>query len=326
VRDIWTSPPGQGRQPKGSPRPYLRAFIASSLVVLMGVGAGVLYRWVQTSTPVSTDRALREFRLKTSRTTEPKKHAQAKKRREESGATTQKQSRKSAPRKIESTSLAAAAPSKTSRRTTKSHRPTTKPVSYIDRPAEGVYTWKIEGYEQIPGVRRDLPERSNRVITHYGSRGFVQHHTFSEQRETWNWAAIEPHGVVVEKSRNRVDFGPFTVDRTIHFNPPMQVGPTPYKLGETWRGSWSGKTSGNYQGRTLDHTHMTIDGERVEIWVTEVVLHMQGEVEGDALYRNWVAPEYDMVVKQYEKTSARSGPGEYRSEWMGEVVSLDPRT
>jgi hypothetical protein len=325
MRDLWASPPGQGQQPKTSSRPYVRAFIASALVVLLGIGAGVLYRWVQTSTPVGTERALQEFRSKAKHVGRSKNPVQAKKRPDPIQAT-KKRRDPSTRRKSESKSVVAASSSNESAQPRKARRHTETRAPYIDRPAEGVYTWKIEGYEQIPGLRRDLPERSNRVITHYGNGGFVLHHTFSEQRETWNWAAIEPQGVVVKKSRNRVDFGPFTADRTIHFDPPMLVGPTPYELGETWRGSWSGKTSGDYRGRTFDHTHMTIGGKRVEVWATELILQLRGEVEGEALYRNWVAPEYGLVVKQYEKTSARSGPGEYRSEWIGEVMSLDPQT
>jgi hypothetical protein len=196
----------------------------------------------------------------------------------------------------------------------------------IERPDEGVYTWTINGYEQGPGVRRELPRKSHRVINHEGKDDWVEHHIFSEQKEQWFGLTISREGGAAREVRNRVEMGPVTVDRTVVFNPVMFVSRFPYKVGQTWEGQWTGDTSGSYSGRTLDHGTLRIGGKEVEVWLTEVDMEMRGEVEGDVLTRSWVAPDYHMVVKQYQEANVRSGPGEYYSEWMGQVTSLRPRT
>ncbi|MDQ3940168.1 MAG: hypothetical protein M3238_02330, partial [Actinomycetota bacterium] len=175
------------------------------------------------------------------------------------------------------------------------------------------------------GVRRDLPERSHRVITHEGENAWLEHHIYSEQKEQWFHLGISKDGVATSKVRNRVEMGPVEVDRTVVFNPPAFVSVFPWKLGQSWKGSWSGKTSGDYTGQTIDHGTLTIDGEKVEVWVTHVVMQMRGEVEGEVITRSWVAPELRLVVKQYQRTDVVSGPGEYRSEWTGQVESIHPR-
>ncbi len=190
----------------------------------------------------------------------------------------------------------------------------------------GVYSWEVEGYEQAPGVRRDLPSRSHRVITHQGASAWTEHHIFSEEREQWMNLNVAPEGVTVTSVRNRVVMGPVTVDKTVTYNPAVFVARFPPKVGRTWEGSWSGRTSGEYTARTFDHTTLVIAGEEVEVWASEVIMYMRGEVEGRVITRSWYSPKYRLLVKQYQNMDAKTGPGEYRSEWTGQVVSLQPQT
>ena len=140
----------------------------------------------------------------------------------------------------------------------------------------------------------------------------------------WFDLSASEEGVSSHSSRNHVEMGPVTVDRTVTFNPPVAVSRAPFKLGETWKGSWSGKTSGTYTARTFEHTWLTIDGERVEVWGAEVSMTMKGEVSGTVLTRTWVAPKYSLAVKQYQRTDVESG-GSYFSEWTGQTLTLKPR-
>jgi hypothetical protein len=192
-------------------------------------------------------------------------------------------------------------------------------------PREGVYTWSVEGYEQAPGVRRDLPSRSQRVITWEDNGAWTEHHIFSEQREEWFGLVVSDQGVATTDSRNRVVMGPVTADNTVVFDPPVFVSRFPFEVGQTWSGSWSGKTSGDYTGKTFEHGYMTIGDKKVEVYATEVVMHMQGEVSGTVVTKSWVAPEYRLVVKQYQNMDVQAGAN-YKSEWTGTVLSLDPQT
>lgn len=193
------------------------------------------------------------------------------------------------------------------------------------RPREGVYTWTIEGYEEASGgTRRELPERSHRIITH-GDRGtWTEHHIFSNKRETWFHLDSSSSGSSTTAVRNRIEFTPVVVDRTVTFDPPVRSTRLPFQLNETWSGRWEGRTEGDYDARIFEHTYIVIEGEKVEVWGSEVTMRMRGEVDGVVVTRSWIAPAYDMVVRQYQRMDVESGPGAYRSEWTGQVTSLTP--
>jgi hypothetical protein len=53
---------------------------------------------------------------------------------------------------------------------------------------------------------------------------------------------------------------------------------------------------------------------------------MRGDVEGTTTVRSWVSPENRLVVKQYQDSRVTTGPGEYHSEWTGQLMSLHPQT
>ena len=336
MRDIWQVPPGSDKAAVRKPgRPKLKAAIAGTLVALLGIGGGALYASMKRSTAVDTDTALAEFRSATrdrdgSETRPQKTNERGRDRDMGRSSSSRGQSSSSSGRNRSGGDtdrvVAAAGRAGDGASTERGGRERSDRTVDFGRPAEGVYTWTIQGYEQGPGVRRELPRRSSRVITHEGGDRWLEHHIFSEQKESWFHLGSSSEGVAVSRVRNRVEMGPVEVDKTVVYDPPAFVSVFPYRLGQTWKGSWSGKTSGSYNGRTIDHGTMTIDGERIEVWVAEVVMRMRGEVAGQVITRSWVSMEHKLVVKQYQKTDVESGPGAYRSEWTGQVVSLEPRT
>jgi hypothetical protein len=186
----------------------------------------------------------------------------------------------------------------------------------------------VDGFEQAPGVRRELPREAHRVLTHHSSdpQRWEEHMIFSEQKEMWFDLSIVDNGVVTNSSRNKVTIGPVTQDKTVVFDPPVLVSNWPFKVGNTWSGRWDGKAYGTYEGKTFEHGYVTIEGERVEVYASEVRMQMKGDIEGTVLTRSWVSPKYNIVVKQYMETDVQSGPGNYYSEWTGQVQSLEPQT
>lgn len=328
-RNLWATPPG-GIDPRlrRAARARLRIGVATVLASLLAVGGAGIYATMKASTPAAVEDALAEFRADRSIGAVDRDNE----RRRERLDSQRRRDKKSRPRD-QRTAAATSDEEPSVRLRQRDRSPTTSapargptPALPVGRPREGVYSWAVEGYEQVPGVRRDLPERSHRVVTHQGRSEWTEHHIFSEQREQWFKLVVSREGVATTAVRNRVEMGPVEVDRTVVFNLPAFVARFPFELGATWEGSWSGKTSGEYTGRTFEHRTLTIGGERVEVWATEVVMDMTGEVEGRVITRSWVAPKHRLVVKQYQWTEVESGPGEYRSEWTGKLLSLHPRT
>lgn len=332
--DVWAAPPGG--LPAAARRSHLNSGIAFALVVALSVGGSLMYASMKKSTAVSAEDALAEFAAATQDDESiDRKPARSKERTKRER--TPKAGRKEDPSRQGGSVAAPPVDTHTTTRPSRRRGPAPAAAAARERqpkadarteatpPEEGVYAWIVEGYEQAPGVRRDLPSRSHRVITHDGDDSWTEHHIFSEQREQWMSTAISPEGVMARSVRNRVEMGPVEVDNTIVFNPVMFVARYPSKVGQTWSGSWSGKTSGTYTARTFEKTTVVIEGQEIEVYASEVVMDMRGEVEGRAITRSWYSVEHRMVVKQYQKMDVTSGPGEYRSEWTGQVLSLQPQ-
>jgi hypothetical protein len=333
--DVWAAPPGgfaEGARPASLWR-RARKPVAIALVVVLGLGGVAMMQAMGESTTVSADDALAEFRSESSGSDAPATEGTSKSKAKKvtgKGAAAAASSVAAGETDEAGTDEARADEGSTSTNAAPSSdtdQPGSEPVASEDnRPAAGVYTWQIDGYEEAPGVNRRLPERSPRIVTHKSGNSWQEHLRFSEQREQWFELSVSPEGVSSRSVRNRVQMGPVEVDRTVVFNPPMFVNVFPMKVGRTWKGSWDGKTRGDYRGRTFEHTTVTIEGEKVEVWGSEVIMEMTGEVEGRVVTRTWVAPDYNMVVKQYQNMNVTSGPGEYHSEWTGQVMSLTPQT
>jgi hypothetical protein len=173
-------------------------------------------------------------------------------------------------------------------------------------------------------MRRELPKESHRIITHESSETWTEHHIFSNQREEWFEVGRSDSGLVTAAVRNRVQFGAVEVDRTVTFDPVVLGARMPFRLNDSWSGRWEGRTEGEYEARIFEHGYIAIDGKRVEVWGTEIMMHMRGEVEGEVMTRSWIAPAYGLVVKQHQRMSVASGPGQYTTEWTGQLSSLTP--
>jgi hypothetical protein len=327
--DLWAAPPGGS--PHGIRWSDVRGWIALFLVVSLALGGGVTLASMRTSTAVSAQDALAEFQAAGGdHTARPRGDDQSPRRRSRAQVSSHKTEERA-----EADRTSAAAPLSSSQPRSRQGAHEGSPArrdeavqgsTSTGRPAEGVYAWTVDGYEQAPGVRRQLPERSHRVITHAGGDGWQEHHIFSEEREQWMNLSSSSEGVTATSVRNRVVMGPVEQDKTVTYDPPVFVARFPTKLGDSWHGSWSGRTSGTYTAKVFEHTTITIDGENVEVYATEVVMEMRGEIEGTATTRSWYSPEHGLVVKQGQEMRITSGPSDYRSEWIGQVVSLDPQT
>ncbi|MGH2695160.1 MAG: hypothetical protein ACRDJJ_10160 [Actinomycetota bacterium] len=250
-RNLWATPPGGiDLKSRRAARARLRIGVASLLTSLLAVGGAGIYATMKASTPAAIEDALAEFRADRS----TKAVDQGNDRKRDGRDSRQRRDEKARPRDQQTAvatsddepSVRVRQAGRSSTATERAQRST--PALPVGRPREGVYSWAVEGYEQVPGVRRDLPERSHRVVTHRGRSDWTEHHIFSEQREQWFKLVVSREGVATTAVRNKVEMGPVEVDRTVVFNPPAFVARFPFELGATWEGSWSGKPAVNIRG------------------------------------------------------------------------------
>lgn len=205
--------------------------------------------------------------------------------------------------------------------------PTPVPLGFpIEPPASGVYEWDTVGWEQAANLRRDLPDRSVRLISSNNSRTWMNEHEYSEQHTDWFPLTISEQGVFNASFRARVVFGPFTQDQTLRFDPPLRFATFPSAVGQRWEGAFTGGSSGTYNGRTFERTSMDVGGERVDVWGIEVAMELhEGEVTGTVVSKIWVAERHRLTVKEEWRQDLVSGPGSYRGEWTITLRSLMPR-
>jgi hypothetical protein len=152
----------------------------------------------------------------------------------------------------------------------------------------------------------------------------VEHHIFSNKREEWFELNRADSVLRTSAVRNRVEFGPVEVDRTVTFDPHVIGARLPFRVDESWSGTWEGRTYGEYRSEVFERAYIVVEGKRLEVWGTEVLMHMRGEIEGEVLTRSWIAPRYALIVKQYQRISIETGAYSYRTEWTGQVASLTP--
>ena len=309
------------------------AVIATVSVVVAALGF-FGYRWLTTSTPMTRAKAVEMFQ-------EESKAADAEKGSRAAAASNSESKKSSAGHEQaegkgsgtggggsspDEETTAVAAGSGTS---TKSEGGTAEKKRAADAgpttPAEGVYSWSTDGWEEAQGIRRDFPEESQRIITASDGDSFKQHHYFSEEREIWSEFVITEDGAHVAMQRNKAKFGPVTNDSRVDFSPPMLVGKADPKVGEAWKGSWEGKTSGDYTARVFDHGRITIGDETLEVWGYEIHMEMRGELNGTVDARVLFSPKYALTVQEHYKQHIESGRTRYRAEWTMQLKSTTPQ-
>ncbi|MEA2434350.1 MAG: hypothetical protein QOG54_1807 [Actinomycetota bacterium] len=320
-----------------SPRHGSRKWIAIGLAVAL-IGAFLGYQWLTNVTPMTKGKALSIFRAEraqssgaeSSATRESGKH-HVRAGANGSSAAVKDVSKKDRPQPRGAEAVAAeSAPESAAQESASSPTTHARPAPRSDKtplPAEGVYSWDTSGYEEVGGARRNFPAESQRIITHDGTGGWHSHHYFSEEREIWTDFVTGENGASIAMQRNKVTFGPVTNDSTIDFSPAMFVGPTAPEEGQTWDGSWTGDTYGDYTGKVFDHGTMTIGGESVEVWAVQVDIQMKGKQEGTVQAKVWLDLKDGLTVREDYIQNIKSGANPtYHAEWSMTLKSLHPRT
>ncbi len=290
-------------EPMKSPRMRVTALGAALAIVATGV-AGLGYRWLTSSRPVTEAAAVRAYRA------------------QQPTATATATPRGTAP-----------PPAAASAAATKSRSPVAQAspahaasdgTSWWHVPPSGVYTYDTTGYERAT-ASRNYPSETQRIVDTSGGR-YENHHIFSQEHEEWFTLQATPSGGVMLKRRLRVTFGPVTIDRTVVFDPALKGVPVPYAIGQTWSGKWSGDPSGDYSGKTTKHTAVKVGGKDVEVWVEELTIHVTGSISGTVFTRLWWAPSLGLDAREdgvYD-VRARGVPGTYHTEYTVTLRSATP--
>jgi hypothetical protein len=279
------------------------AALATALAIVATAGVGLGYRWLTASQPVTQASAVQSYRAEQSgvpaATPQPTSAPRATPARGSSGRPSVK-------------SPASAAPA------------ASNPLSWFHAPAAGVYTYDTTGYERAT-FSRNYPSETQRIIDTSDGR-YDNHHVFSQEHEEWFSLHATPSGGEMLKRRIRVTFGPVTIDRTVVFDPGLKGVPYPYRVGDTWSGSWSGDPSGTYTGKTVGQRTVKVGGSDVAVWVEEVTAHITGSISGTVFTRLWWAPSLGLDAREDGIYDMRESgvPGTYHTQYTVTLRSATP--
>ena len=305
------------------------AILATTAVVVGALGF-FGYRWFTTSTPVSRDRALDMFEQESAAGEKAAGNSKAnapstKDTKEKSASSKSTDKSSGSGGDGSSPSTAAVAAGSESQSSSAGTQKQANPDYGRSTPEEGVYSWATDGWEEAAGIRREFPEESQRIITASDGDSWKQHHYFSEEREIWSVFVRTDQGAHVASQRNRAKFGPVTNDSTVHFDPPMLVGPSDLQVGATWNGKWDGKTYGSYSARISGHGEMNIGGKVVEFYEFDYRMELKGELDGTVIAKVRLAPKYALTVYEHYTQDLQSQRGRYRADWEMTVKSVVPQ-
>jgi hypothetical protein len=274
--------------------------VVASAVALVLVASGLGYRWLTSSRPVSAQAAVTQYR-----SGQPALAAAT-----------------SAPRSASAPTHAT--PTAMPTKSTSVVPSKADPLAWWHAPRPGVYTYRTVGYEEAT-FSRDYPPESQRIID-TSDGAYKNHHIFSQEHEEWYALRPTARGAEMLYRRLHITFGPLTVDDTVTLKPPLLAVAVPYQLGRTWKGSWSGITSGTYTAKTIAHRTIRIGDEDVDVWVNQLKLTTHGEYEGTVDVKLWYAPRLGTTAREDGVYEIRPSdmPVTYHSKYTITLESTDP--
>lgn len=284
----------------------LAVCIAQIVAALLSLG----YRWAATSTPVT----LREATVRFSSASGPAVGA-ALDSQQRAAATAGSGGRAGAP---ESGAPAGVLPQ--ARAIGAPGQAAQKPTA---PPPPGIYSWETKGTEQGMLLERVLPESSYSHLR-ATEAGWTMDHIYSGEHREWLDMTSAPDGMFLNGLRTKVAFGPLDPSPSLDFDAPVRLTMSPAEAGQRWTGEWHGRTSGSYEGRTVEQSKLTLGAEEIDAWQVEVVLKLTGEAEGTIRMNLWVAPGTGMIVRGAHERDVRASSGSYSARWTDQLLSMRP--
>lgn len=308
-----------------------RRIAAAVVVVLVAALAGG-YITSKKQTPVSPAEAVRRFREENDRTVSPTRRLGVAKPngkgRDGAG------SRKPPTRRDKNGSGAVEArvADETGRGAGRADARRPQRVLVVSAPAEGVYSYRGNGREQLGPWKRDFFPTSHRLITREDENTWLEHHIFSDEREFWSRISTDVHERKAHSQRHYIEVGPYAVEKELRFAPPLVSAMLPPATGHTWNGRFDATTNdgedvrGTYSGRTFEERVWNVGGVDVRVWGVDVQVHLRGDISGEVRVKRWFSPGLGLNVREDYHTDVDLGAGlTYHADWSVTLQSVTPR-
>lgn len=306
--------------------PKRRTLLTVSIVVLLVCGAGAV--WIrQGANEVTIDDALADFRADSGApTTLPSADAEP-----DSTATTVTPATSLEPVPGGTTATPAAA----------THGASTGPVAQASPPtearerkppAEGVYTFDTEGYEEtnaLGGARHDYPKQTAWVVRH-AECGWTERWQPLKERYDEALLCHEPGGVAIRRFTTYHEFFQRGLTSVYDCAPGNLVRPWDASAGHRWTWKCEGKDGAVTSNSLFVGTAtVVVEGQPIEAEYAKYESQTTGANRGTLHQERWFHPATGMLLQMKVDVRTNSdspfGAVDYREQYRITLTSLTPR-
>ncbi len=186
-----------------------------------------------------------------------------------------------------------------------------------------------EGTESASGLTRPFPRAGQRIIRTTSDRSWTNQHSYSQEHTEEFDLSADDKGVYNHRYKVNVNFGPIQGGSEMRMSPPIRFSSWPMSVGLSWKSSWTDsnrEADGDYDCKAVAKEEMLIGGKPVRTWLVECHLVLKGpHNRGDVFLKFWLAPEYRNTVQEYYDQNLQTPQGSYSGKWMVTLANLTPK-
>jgi hypothetical protein len=185
------------------------------------------------------------------------------------------------------------------------------------------------GVESIGGLPpREFPRTGQRIVTTTGPQTFTNEHVYAQEHREQFDLNVDPSGVYNSRYKVDINFGPAGGGSDIRMQPPFKLTQWPLSLGLSWSGNWTDtnrKGDGAYTCKAVSKDELNIGGTKVRTWAVDCQVQLKGpENTGQVLIKFWVAPELRTTVQELYDQKLTTPQGPYEGRWMVTLTNVKP--
>ncbi|MBI2168417.1 MAG: hypothetical protein HYU28_02795 [Actinobacteria bacterium] len=203
----------------------------------------------------------------------------------------------------------------------------------IALPDPGVYVWNTTGYESVTalgGARHDYPAQTTITISHGGCGSKARWDVLEERWDEWE-NCVTDLGEEWRVFWTHHEFFGQSDDRSYECEPGSVMRPARPEVGMTWKArcvepdSWFEE-----QATVVAIETLTIGGEPVDTFHIRMESTAGGDTRGSGVHEYWFATSRNLMVKTAGRFDSESdspfgaGTVDYHEEYEATLSSLEP--
>lgn len=188
-----------------------------------------------------------------------------------------------------------------------------------------------QGSESFGGsLSRTLPRRGQRILHATGRNSWTNRHIYAEEHREEFDLSFENNGVLNHRYKVDIKIGPVAGGSEMRFQPPLKFSQFPMTVGMSWNASVSDlnrNADADYTCQVVGKEEIKVQTSKVKTWVVDCKMTLKGpKTKGNVNVRFWVSPEQRNTIQEIYDQNLETEQGPYTGKWMVTLANLKPRT